>query len=260
MVNMEYEYDFEVVRKKILNDERLNNRDFLESREITIETGVVHNAEGSAIVTLGGTKVIAGIKAAIEKPFPDMPNKGSMGVNIERSPMADPNFENGPPSPNAIELARVVDRGIRESGAIDFEALCLVEGEKVWTIFIDITILNNEGNLLDTCSIAALAALKDTILPKVDDEFNIIKGEKDSGLKLNFSPLLFTFFKIGDKILLDADLYEEGVADARFSVAINENGIMTAMQKGIGGSFSIEELGNIVNIAKKEYKKRIKYF
>lgn len=51
-----------------------------------------------------------------------------------------------------IELGRVVERGLRESRAIDTEALCIVAGEKVWSIRVDIHILDHGGNLTDACS------------------------------------------------------------------------------------------------------------
>ena len=40
-------------------------------------------------------------------------------------PLADPTAEPGPPGEDVIELARVVDRGIRESGMVDLKQLVL---------------------------------------------------------------------------------------------------------------------------------------
>lgn len=45
--------------------------------------------------------------------------------------MASPAFESGRPPESAIELGRIVERGLRESKAIDTEALCIVAGVKV---------------------------------------------------------------------------------------------------------------------------------
>jgi exosome complex component RRP42 len=71
----------------------------------------VKNAEGSAEVRLGKTLAIAGVKTSIGTPFADTPDMGVMIVNAEFLPIASPTFEPGPPDENAIELARVIDRG-----------------------------------------------------------------------------------------------------------------------------------------------------
>lgn len=42
-----------------------------------------------------------------------------------------------------------MERGLRESRAIDTEALCIVAGEKVWSIRLDLHILDDDGNLID---------------------------------------------------------------------------------------------------------------
>ena len=111
---------------------RVDNRKFDEFRKIKIETGIIKKAEGSAKVTIGNTQVIAGIKMDIGEPYPDTPDSGVMTTAAELIPMASPDFESGPPDQESIELARVVDRGIRESKIIDVDKLCIVPNEKVW--------------------------------------------------------------------------------------------------------------------------------
>ena len=91
------------------------------------------------------------------EPYPDTPESGVMTTAAEMIPMASPDFEAGPPRENAIELSRVVDRGIRESEVIEVEKLCIVPDEKIWMIFIDIHIIDYDGNLFDTASLAALS-------------------------------------------------------------------------------------------------------
>ena len=147
------------------NGKRADGRRFDEFRNIEIETGVISNAEGSARVKIGNTQVIAGIKMDIGEPYPDTPDQGAMATAAELIPLASPDFEAGPPRANAIELARVVDRGIRESNLIEIEKLCVEPGEKVWIVFIDIHILDFDGNLFDAASLAALAALLTTNVP-----------------------------------------------------------------------------------------------
>ena len=44
-------------------------------------------------------------------------------------------------------MARVVDRGIRESKAIDLEKLCVEAGKLVFVVFVDVYVLNHDGIL-----------------------------------------------------------------------------------------------------------------
>src|SRR3989338_7278004 len=110
---------------------RYDGRKQLDYRDIRVEYGITHSAEGSARIRIGETELLAGVKLAVEKPYPDTPDKGNLMVNVELRPMASPQFESGPPGDQAIELARVVDRGIRESEAIDVRKLVIKEGEAV---------------------------------------------------------------------------------------------------------------------------------
>ncbi|MFO8110684.1 MAG: exosome complex protein Rrp42 [Thermoplasmata archaeon] len=227
----------EYLHRIISEGKRIDGRDMLEHREMTIETGLIGPAEGSARIRLGDTDVIVGIKMDIGDPFPDTPDKGVVITSAELIPMASPNYEAGPPREDATELARVVDRGIREGGVVDVTNLCIEEGEKVWLIFIDMHILDFDGNLFDACGIGAMAALMNTIVPK--EKFDI--GE-DHPLPIDHVVVPTTFSKVRDSIILDARLEEERIADARLTVSTNEEGNIVAMQKGLSGVFSYEEV------------------
>ena len=45
--------------------------------------------------------------------------------------MASPGFEVGRSSPVATEVARMLERCLKESRAVDTESLCIIAGEKV---------------------------------------------------------------------------------------------------------------------------------
>ena len=59
-------------------------------------------------------KVIVGVKVGVAAPTPDSPDKGNLMVTAELLPLSSPRFELGPPRFDAIELGRVIDRGVRE--------------------------------------------------------------------------------------------------------------------------------------------------
>ncbi len=246
---------------KLANDgKRVDDRKFDEYRPIKIETGIISKAEGSARVKIGNTQVVAGIKMGIGEPYPDSPDKGVMITAAELIPLASPDFESGPPRENAIELARVVDRGIRESEVIGLDKLCIESGERIWLVFIDIHIIDFDGNLFDAASLAALAALFDATVPierlrpaleKLQEKFPSIKSyleehPKDYQLPMNEPPISCTSVKFNDVIVLDPSLDEEEIAEARLTVATDENKGIRAMQKGLNGVFTVDEIKNII--------------
>lgn len=225
---------------------RMDGRGFNEYRKITIENDYVgEKACGSALVNLGRTKVLAGISMTVGEPYSDRPQDGVMTTSVEFRPIASPTFESGPPREGAIEVARVVDRGIRESGAIDTKKLFIEEG-LVWVVFIDIHILDYCGNLIDAGGIASIAALMNTRLPKHEDG-KLIHGEFEGKLPLTCVPIPCTLAKIGDSLLLDPDLDEEYALDSRLTIATTDT--INAMQKGGNGSFSGEEVLSAVDLS-----------
>lgn len=239
---------------------RADGRTFNEFRKIEIETGFISKAEGSARVKLGNTQVVAGIKIIIGTPYPDSPASGVMATAAELIPMASPDFEAGPPRENAIELARVVDRGIRESKIIEVDKLCLEPGEAIWMVFIDIHILDFDGNLFDASSLAALAALHNTVVPierlrsdleKLQEKFPSVRKyleehPTDYPLPLQEPPISCTSVKYNNVIMIDPALDEEEIAEARLTVATDKNGDIRAMQKGLNGSFTVEEIKKVI--------------
>ncbi len=229
---------------------RLDERGLLDTREIKIEQGVIEKAEGSARVFLGKTQVLVGVKVETGEPFPDTPNDGVMTVNAELVPLAHPSFEPGPPDENSIELARVVDRGIRESHAIDTEKLCIEAGKKVFVVFVDVYILNHDGNLIDAAALAAMAALMNTKMPNYeikDGELKIKQGY--TPLPMKSHPITVTVGKINNKLIVDPWIEEETVMDARITFASNEEGNICAIQKGMSGYFTPQQILDASKIA-----------
>lgn len=250
----------EYLIKLARDGKRVDGRSFDEYRKIEIEPGIISKAEGSAKVKIGNTQVLAGVKMDIGDPYPDIPEEGVMTTAAELIPLASPDFEAGPPKEDAVELARVVDRGIRESEVVQVDKLCIAPHEKVWMIFVDIHILDHDGNLFDAASLASLTALYNTLVPierlrptleKLQEKHPTIKKyldehPKDYKLPLKDPPISCTSVKYNGVVAMDPSFDEEETAEARLTVATDKNGHIRAMQKGLNGAFTEEEVKKVI--------------
>ncbi len=232
----------DVLSNSLKKGERFDQRKFDEFRKIEIQKNVIKNAEGSAFVKLGNTQVLAGIKFDVVTPYPDRPNEGTLVTNAELLPLANSTFEPGPPDENCIELARVVDRGIRSAECIDVKSLFIEEG-KVLSVYIDLYVLDHSGNFIDASSIAAIAALTDTRVPKVEDG-KIIRTEHKGKLDLKALPVTVTAIRVDGFWLVDPTLEEELAMESRLTIATTDKHV-AAVQKGKGFLTKKEFLDNL---------------
>lgn len=231
---------------------RFDGRKADEFRKIEIETGFISTAEGSAKVKFGDTEVIAGIKMSVGTPYPDSMDEGVLMVGAELLPIASTEFESGPPSIESIELARVIDRAIRESHMMDTKKLCIKSGEQVWMVQVDLVPLNADGNLIDACALASIAALKDAKFPKLVNGVVDYKDPTKNKIPLNDEPLSITIFKIGDHLVVDPTRSEELLADARLTFGIKSNGNICSMQKGSLTPLTVDEVNKMALLATKK--------
>jgi len=146
---------------------REDDRKFFERRKLDFKINIIKNAEGSALVKLGNTLVIAGVKFSLSEPFPDTPDQGIIVVDFDLSPVS---HKDTPAEliPLEAEFARVIDRGIREGQVLDLKKLVIKKEELVWLVNIDIVVLNNDGNVIDAGGIASLLALANSYIPKLN--------------------------------------------------------------------------------------------
>jgi exosome complex component RRP42 len=237
------------LRESLSKGVRYDGRKKDEFRDIEIKTGFIATAEGSAQVRCGDTEVLAGVKMSIEKPFGDTPNEGILMVGAELLPLSNPKYEAGPPDAIAIEVARVIDRGIRESKSLDNQRLCIKAGEKVWTINVDICPLNDDGNLIDIGSMAAVAAILNARFPVVENDKANYKKKSDERVPINKVPIAITILKIGNAFVVDPTELEEQAADSRLTVTTIDDDNLCSIQKGGVGTLSIEDIDKMVELA-----------
>lgn len=235
----------------ISKGKRLDGRNLDDIRPLEIELDIIKKANGSAKVKLGNSEVIAGVKIETGEPFEGLENKGALIVSAEVLPTASPYIEPGPPDEETVELARVVDRGIRESEMMDLDKLVLVPGKIVYTIFVDCSIINADGNLFDATSYAVVLALASSKIPVFEmQDGKVVHTGNSQDPPVTTIPVSITAIRIGEAVILDPTSEEEACMNARITIATNSNGDYTAIQKGSTGAFTVGQIKKAAETAR----------
>ncbi|KAK4747543.1 hypothetical protein SAY87_014129 [Trapa incisa] len=235
---------------------RNDGRNLYDYRKLTIKFG---REDGSSEVQLGQTRVMGFATCKLVQPYRDRPNEGTISIFTEFSPMADPSFESGRPGESAVELGRVIDRGLRESRAVDVESLCVLAGRFIWAVRIDLHILDNGGNLVDAANIAALAALSTFRRPECslggEDNQEVIvhppEAREPLPLTLHHLPIAVTFAFLSEEsiVILDPTHLEEAVMGGRMTATLNTNGSICSIQKAGGDGIPQSVIMQCIRIA-----------
>jgi exosome complex component RRP42 len=238
--------------ESISKGKRLDGRNLDEIRPVEIELDIIKKANGSAKVKIGDSEIVAGVKVETGEPFEGLENKGALILSAEVLPTASPYIEPGPPDEETVELARVVDRGIRESEMIDLDKLVLIPGKVVYTIFVDCSIINADGNLFDATSYAVVSALISSRIPvfEIQDDGKAADTGKTQDPPITTMPVSITAVRIGETVILDPTAEEEACMDARITITTNSNNEYAAIQKGFTGAFTVTQVKKAAEIAR----------
>eukprot|EP00406_Dinophysis_acuminata_P073438 CAMPEP_0179247744 /NCGR_PEP_ID=MMETSP0797-20121207/19770_1 /TAXON_ID=47934 /ORGANISM="Dinophysis acuminata, Strain DAEP01" /LENGTH=330 /DNA_ID=CAMNT_0020955379 /DNA_START=22 /DNA_END=1010 /DNA_ORIENTATION=+ len=265
----EIDFTLEALRKENV---RVDGRALAAYRRIGIRFGAAH---GEVEVTLGPTRAMAVCTGEIVAPAPQRPNEGRIAFFVNFGPMASPAFELGRQSAQAASVANFVERLLRGSRAIDAEALCIIGGQKVWSIRVDVHALDDDGNLSDACAIAALCSLLHFRKAEVE-----VSGERARAyapedrvpvpLSIHHLPVPVTFalFAAADgrgtvaepAWILDPSRLEEAVMGGVLCVAVNQHGELCGVHKpgGLAVDYAlIERCAALATARAKEIVARI---
>ncbi|XP_047463378.1 exosome complex component RRP43 [Mugil cephalus] len=233
---------------------RPDGRELTEFRATTLNIGSISTADGSALVKIGNTTIICGIKAELANPTVEAPGKGYIVPNVDLPPLCSSRFRPGPPAEQAQAASQFIADVIESSEVIKTEDLCIERAKLCWVLYCDIMCLDYDGNILDACVIALLAALKNTRLPKVTinketcaPEVNL---ENRHGLHIHKHPVGASFCVFDDSILIvDPTADEESLSTAQLTVVTDEEGQLCAVHKPGGTSLSAEKLQECITRA-----------
>lgn len=241
------------IKELIDKGKRIDGRGFHSYREITVQPNVIKKANGSAYVALGNTVVVAGVKFEVGTPFSDTPNEGVLIVEGEVLPIASFEAEPGPPTEAEVELSRVVDRGIRESGMIDLEKTVIVPGERVLKLFIDFSILNDAGNLIDVSNLAAVTALLCADYPDpsklAENPSAPIEEIPKIPLPTRELPISVTLAYLFGNLVVDPAAEEELSMSSRLTITHTKNDEICSIQKSGSGDLPSEKVFEAIEIA-----------
>ncbi|KAG9015404.1 hypothetical protein FRB94_000008 [Tulasnella sp. JGI-2019a] len=219
---------------------RPDGRECEEWRPVSVNLGSISTADGSALVKMGDTTVVCGIKAEIAEPDLDSPGHGWLVPNVDLPAICSPKFKPGPPGEEAQVLSERLNEVLTLAKVIPTTSLCIEKGKAAWVLYVDVTCINYDGNPMDAILLAVMAALRNTRLPKP-------KFDEDTGrttcsrieripLDIRRVPLCASFGIFDSKhILSDASAFEEPLLETSVSVTVDESGkVVSALQLGLG--------------------------
>lgn len=185
-------------------------------------------------------RVLAKVSAEVTVPYPDRPFDGLFTITSELSPMVAPSFEANRPTETEVLLSRLLEKTVRRSGALDTESLCLIAGQKCWSIRADLHVLSHDGNLIDPCCFAVVAALRHFRKPDTSMEgetLTVYTPAEREPVPLSWlhSPFCVTFYFFGDEVVLaDASWLEEQLSRSSCTYSLNKHGEICQIAK-LGG-------------------------
>lgn len=188
-------------------------------------------------------RVLVKTSAEVTVPYPDRPLDGIFTIATELSPMTAPSFEVNRPTETEVLLARLLEKTVRRSGALDTESLCLVAGQKVWSVRVDVHVLSHDGNLTDAACFAVVASLRHFRKPDTSMEGGVLTvytpAEREPvPLSWLHSPFCITWSFYGDMgeiAVLDATWIEEQVRVGSCTISLNRHGEICQIAK-LGGT------------------------
>ncbi|KAH9482180.1 Exosome complex component RRP43 [Psilocybe cubensis] len=224
------------VSERVRPDARL----FGEGRGVSVDVGSISTADGSALVRMGETTVVCGVKAEIAEPELDRESLGFLVPNLDLTAMCSPKFKPGPPTEEAQVLSDRLNHALITSNFVSLESLCIHPGKAVWVLYVDATCVNYDGNAFDATLLAMVAALRNTTLPQAtyDPETNRTVCSRRLPrvpLQLAKSTPISTSFGIFDSkyVLLDPTAFEEPLLDTSLSIVLGDEGdIVSVAQVG----------------------------
>ncbi|CAG0883470.1 unnamed protein product [Darwinula stevensoni] len=205
---------------------RIDGRSFNDARNVDISFG---KDFGCCVASLGNTRVMCQVTCQVKAPKATRPNEGFLFINVDFPLMSSILLlDNDQLLQTRTELVRLLERCYKEARVVDMESLCIVGEEKVWELRVDISIMCDDGGMIDCASIAALSALchfrrPDVTLEGEEVTIHSIKSRDPIKLSIHHMPILvsFSFYENGKFVLMDPDQREQKGSEGLMVVGAN---------------------------------------
>ena len=230
---------------------RLDHRALHQYRPFRILFGAEY---GKNVVThLGKTYVSTSVSYDLVEPSLSSPSTGFFDIvvafkpNITQQGITQKSIN----VTNAIRFA--LEQCLKGSGIVDVNSFVHIPGKVVGSLRLDITILNDDGNLIDCCAAAAQAALRHFRFHEVTcDESNRIQIHRERDpipFVTRPIPLVVTVGVYKERIIIDPNTIECAFIDALVNICISPNGSVTAVYKHGGKPLCTDILMECSNVA-----------
>ncbi|KAJ8659502.1 hypothetical protein O0I10_004867 [Lichtheimia ornata] len=235
----------EYLRRFLDQSIRPDGRPLDRFRKTLITTDSIAAADASAMVRLGGTAIVCGIKAEVCEPHVERPDQGYLVPNIELSPMCSSKFRPGPPPESAQAISQLIHELFSSCNILPLESLCIESGKAVWVLYADIVCLNYDGNITDASLLALTAALNKLTLPKASvSESMVVEADASDRvpIKLARVPVASTFcvFQQPHAVLSDPNEAEESLSRETVTVVLDTTGQLCMVHKNGGNSVAMD--------------------
>jgi len=235
---------------------RPDGRKFDAWRGVSLNVGSISTADGSALVRLGDTTIVCGVKAEIAEPELDCETQGFLVPNLDLPAICSPRFRPGPPTEEAQVLSNRLNEVLVTSDIVPLSSLCIHPGKSAWVLYVDATCINYDGNAFDAALIAMVAALRNTCLPKAT--YNEETGrttcsrKTKTPLEIKHNPISMSFGIFNSThVLADPTSFEEPLLDTAISVVIGaDDEVISVAQQGFGNAGNSDALMTCISAAK----------
>ena len=237
---------------------RPDGRALLRPRHVSATSSVVGSAAGSAMLKLGRTMVLAGVQLEATPPSEGEPSSGRVVVGLEVAAVAsagDDTSTAGGGGRSEREHAALLEL-LQGTAAtlVPPDALCIAEGKAVWTAYVDLYVLEHDGNLADAAVLALARALGDTRLPRVTVEAEggalVVAEEAALPLPLGPAPLAVSFGVRDGQLLLDPTREEESLVSTGFTVLVDADAAFAGLHKPGGAPLDDDLLARATQAAR----------
>ncbi|XP_004304353.1 PREDICTED: exosome complex component RRP43 [Fragaria vesca subsp. vesca] len=229
----------------LVKSTRPDGRSLDKARETSSALGAVASADGSALVKIGSTTMLAAIKMEVTTPSQELPDEGRIAIEFHMPPICSPIVRPGRPAEAAPVVSKQLSDTISSSGMINVKELSLISGKAAWMVYLDIYCLDADGALFDAALLSAVAAFSHLQIPVVsmnnEGKVVVMSEENEGGkepvnkekrkLTLCSIPFSLTCILYKNFILADPTAEEESIMETLVTVVLDSSGQLVSLYK-----------------------------